>query len=172
MLSGKLLAYVLRHSPESVLLELDEHGRAPFHHVVAALRTTPSELQKVIDEDSKGRFIHSEGMLWAAHGHSVPLTPLAPLYEPQEGEIAYHGTSSRFVGSILKQGLQARGRQFVHLSRRREEAAEVGARHGGRLVMLSVDLYALHGAGGVVRLSEDGVLLTRNVSPDYLQVLS
>lgn len=172
MLSGKLLAYVLRHSPQSVLLELDEHGRAPFPYVVAALHTTPEELQRVIDEDPKGRFIHSDGMVWAAHGHSVPLTPLAATYEPENGEIAYHGTSSRFLDSILQQGLQPRRRQFVHLSRRRSEAAEVGARHGGRLVMLSVDIYALHRAGSVLLLSEDGVLLTRSVPPSYLKVLS
>ena len=109
MLSGKLLAYVLRHSPESVLLELDEHGRAPFHHVVAALRTTPSELQKVIDEDSKGRFIHSEGMLWAAHGHSVPLTPLAPLYEPKRARLPITARPRASWAPFLSKGSRLAG---------------------------------------------------------------
>lgn len=172
MLSGKFLAYVLRHSPQSVMLELDEHGRVPFSHAVAALRTTPSELQRVIDEDSKGRFIHADGMLWAAHGHSVPIVPLAVEYEPEVGEVAYHGTSSRFIDSILERGLLPKGRQFVHLSRRREEAEEVGRRHGGELVVLSVAVYDYRETGGALHMSEDGVLLTHKIPSTYLQVLS
>jgi putative RNA 2'-phosphotransferase len=50
----------------------------------------------------------------AAQGHSV--TVQLGLAAQQPPHVLYHGTATRFVGSILAEGLKQQSRQQVHLS--------------------------------------------------------
>ena len=82
--------------------------------------------------------------------------------------VLYHGTATRFLESILAKGLIPGTRHHVHLSPDPETATKVGQRHGEPVVLL-VDAAAMHAAGAVFYLSENGVWLTTHVSPEFLR---
>jgi putative RNA 2'-phosphotransferase len=82
--------------------------------------------------------------------------------------VLYHGTTRRFLDSILRQGLVKGKRHHVHLSADLETALKVGSRRGGETVVLAV-------ASGEMKdrpffLSANGVWLTDHVPPDYLRI--
>lgn len=81
----------------------------------------------------------------------------------------YHGTATRFLDAILREGLTKRQRHHVHLSADATTAAQVGARHG-RPVVLRVDAAAMAAAGHVFHRSENGVWLTAAVPAAFLTI--
>ena len=80
----------------------------------------------------------------------------------------FHGTAVRFRESIEAQGLLPGKRLYVHLSPDVETALKVGKRHGKPMVY-RVDAGRMYGDGVVFYLSENGVWLTKAVSPEYLE---
>ncbi len=50
-------------------------------------------------------------------------------------EILFHGTATRFVASIRKEGLRRGTRLYVHLSPDEPPAISVGKRHGNPVVL-------------------------------------
>ncbi|MCB5650434.1 RNA 2'-phosphotransferase, partial [Bifidobacterium breve] len=50
-------------------------------------------------------------------------------------QFLYHGTASRFLDEIKKQGLIAGERHYVHLSADEATARKVGARHGSPVIL-------------------------------------
>lgn len=101
-----------------------------------------------------------------AQGHAVDLA-LAPAEPPP---VLYHGTASRFLKSILAEGLHAAARHHVHLSADVDTARRVGTRHGFPAV-LRVDAARMHADGIVFYRSDNGVWLTDVVLPRYLTTL-
>ena len=146
---SKFLSYTLRHHPESIGITLDSDGWVEINLLLA-------QAQK------HGRRIR------AAQGHSTGQVRmrLAPQTPP---DVLYHGTATRFLDSIMRQGLQAGARHHVHLSANRETAVKVGQRHG-KPVVLRVDAAAMHQAGRAFYLSDNQVWLTEAVPPQYLAV--
>jgi putative RNA 2'-phosphotransferase len=171
--TSKLLSYVLRHRPDSVGLTLDPQGWVDVDTLLAALaahgrRVDRALLVRVVADNDKQRFAFSgDGMrIRASQGHSVAIDlGLAPQAPPA---VLYHGTASRFMKSILAQGLQAGARRHVHLSRDVETARRVGARHGVPVV-LRVEAARMAADGIVFYVSDNGVWLTGAVAPRYLK---
>jgi putative RNA 2'-phosphotransferase len=168
--ASKFLAYVLRHDPAAVGLELGEGGWVPVAALVRAAaargRPLPAALvQRVVDAPGKKRFEARDGMVRAAQGHSVRVDlGLAPQAPPA---VLYHGTVARFLPAIGAQGLRPGGRVHVHLSADEATAAAVGARRG-RPVILRVDAAGLHAAGQEFFRAANGVWLTDAVPPAFL----
>lgn len=81
--------------------------------------------------------------------------------------VLYHGTATRFLASIERQGLLAQGRNYVHLSPDRETAVRVGQRHGLPVVLV-VRAGLMHQAGRIFYCSANGVWLTARVPVEYL----
>lgn len=77
----------------------------------------------------------------------------------------FHGTHPRAVEAILRDGLRAMSRQYVHLSPDVETATTVGARRG-RPVILRVAAGELHRGGHAFYRAENGVWLTAFVPPE------
>lgn len=173
---GKLLAWVLRHEPGAIGLELDRAGWAELDALLSGLRSygrpcSRAQLERCVATDSKARFsISADGhRIRAAQGHSIPIDlGLAPAQPP---ELLFHGTPTRFVASILERGLDRGKRHDVHLSTDAETAVEVGRRRGAAVV-LRVDAGRMHRDGFGFRRSDNGVWLTERVPPDYLSVPS
>ena len=172
--TSKFLSFVLRHRPEEIGLELDENGWADVEELIAAARRHGRELsrpliEEVVAKNDKKRFTLSpEGKrIRAAQGHSHPVDLGLPSVEPPE--ILYHGTATRFVDSILRDGLSPGQRQHVHLSPDEQTATAVGRRHG-KPVVLRVRAGAMHRAGHMFCLSENGVWLTDNVPIQFIEV--
>jgi putative RNA 2'-phosphotransferase len=80
----------------------------------------------------------------------------------------YHGTATRFVESILKEGLLKQQRQHVHLSEKLETATAVGARHG-KPTILMVNAKQMHEDAFLFYKSENNVWLTDNVEVKYIK---
>ena len=89
---------------------------------------------------------------------------MKPIEPP---DILYHGTATRFVDSILKEGLTKQQRQHVHLSEKLETATAVGARHG-KPTILMVNAKQMHEDGFLFYKSENDVWLTDAVPLNYI----
>lgn len=172
---SKLLSLVLRHRPELVGISLDEAGWTDVADLLAALGrhgepTSLAELESIVAECSKQRFAFDadQRRIRANQGHSVPVAlGLDPVSPPAA---LYHGTATRFLASIRRQGLRRGRRHHVHLNPDPEAAAAVGRRRGTAAV-LTVDAAAMHGDGYLFYVSANGVWLTERVPPQYLRGL-
>lgn len=174
---GMRLSYLLRHCTKPLYVDLNG-GWADVEQIIAVLgKKTPGMNRAVLDavvaSDNKGRFSYDETgtRIRANQGHSIPGI-FVEMQAAQPPEYLYHGTSDRFLSSILAQGLKPMNRQFVHLSSDVDTAVRVGARHGGNTVVLLVQAKALADAGAAFLLSANGVWQVKAVPPDYLEILT
>jgi putative RNA 2'-phosphotransferase len=169
---SKWMSLVLRHDPAKFGVELDEAGWTRVDELLAAaaragLPLDDATLRRVVAENDKQRFALSEdgAMIRASQGHSVEVElGLEPGDPPP---VLFHGTATRFLDSIRREGLVPGSRRHVHLSANAGTATTVGARHG-RPAVLRVDAARMHAEGQRFFLSANGVWLTDAVSAEYL----
>ncbi|HEY9723839.1 MAG TPA: RNA 2'-phosphotransferase [Oscillatoriaceae cyanobacterium] len=171
---SKFLSYVLRHEPEAIGLTLDAEGWADIAALLeaAARHGRPLEretLRHVVETSDKKRFTISEDGLRirAAQGHSAKGVSMS-YPEGAPPERLYHGTASRFLSSILAEGLVPQERHHVHLSGDERTAIAVGQRHG-KPVVLAIAAGEMHRQGYKFYCSENGVWLTDSVPPTFIQ---
>jgi putative RNA 2'-phosphotransferase len=171
---SKFLSYVLRHEPEAIGLTLGDQGWVDIEDLVekgnaAGTRFSRDDLLQVVATNDKKRFsISSDGLrIRAAQGHSVAVElGLSPRQPPA---VLYHGTATRFVESIVAEGLKPLTRQQVHLSFDEETARRVGQRHG-KPIVLKIDAGRMHAAGFNFYVADNGVWLTDRVPPEFLSL--
>lgn len=169
--ASKFLSLVLRHQPEVIGLSLDAEGWADIDALIRLARgrkfLTRALIEAVVENNNKQRFaISADGQrIRARQGHSidvdlglVPVTPPARLY---------HGTATRFVASIRREGLVKRSRQHVHLSADADTATNVGSRHGTPEILV-VHAAKMAAAGHAFYRSENGVWLTDAVPVTFI----
>lgn len=82
--------------------------------------------------------------------------------------VLYHGTATRFVESILREGLRPGARQYVHLSEDMAAAAAVGKRYG-KPVVLKIDALRMHQQGFRFFFAENGVWLVESVPSCFVE---
>jgi putative RNA 2'-phosphotransferase len=148
--TSKFLSFVLRHKPEAIGLTLDANGWANLDELMDKANTSGEVsnldralIQEVVDTSDKKRFIISDDRqrIRANQGHSVDVDlQLKPVAPP---EFLYHGTATRFLESILANGLKPQQRQHVHLSTDIETATSVGQRYG-KPVILKIKALLMH----------------------------
>ena len=169
---SKFLSFVLRHKPDAIGISLDSEGWVSVDELIAKShaagnRFTRADLLYVVESNDKKRFSLSAdaAMIRAAQGHSVDvdlgLTPKEPPVH------LYHGTSTRFVASILVEGLKPKSRQQVHLSADEVTAQRVGQRHGKPSV-LKVDALRMYRQGFKFFVADNGVWLIDHVPAEFL----
>ena len=170
---SKRLAYVLRHDPASVGVELDEGGWVDIDALLAGLAAhgrpvSRAELDRAVEKNDKQRYAVVDGRIRAVHGHSVRVDlGYAPESPP---DVLWHGTAATALDAILADGLQPRSRRLVHLSEDEATATTVGARHG-RPVLLRVHAARLAAETGQAFFrSSSGIWLTDAVPADYLEL--
>lgn len=168
------LSYMLRHCREPLYVDLNG-GWAPVDTVLEALSLRypgmdRSTLDEIVAADKKGRYSYDPTgtKIRANQGHSIPNVTVE-MSKPEPPEFLYHGTATRFLPAILKEGLRPMTRQFVHLSARYETAVTVGQRHGTPVVLV-VRAADLVKDGYELFLSANGVWQTKAVPPEYLTV--
>ncbi len=167
--TSKFLSLILRHQPEKIGLELDSNGWAEINELIeksTKVKLTQELIEEVVVKDNKQRFIIKDGKIRANQGHSINIDLELEAVEPPD--ILYHGTATRFLESIMKEGLTKQSRQHVHLSKDIETATMVGKRHG-KVVILEVDAKKMFEEGYVFYLSENGVWLTDRVGVEFLR---
>ncbi|MFI9009754.1 RNA 2'-phosphotransferase [Actinosynnema sp. NPDC053489] len=163
---SKRMSKVLRHAPEEVGPALDAAGWVDLDDLARALGVTRARVLEVVADNDKQRFAVEGGRIRANQGHTVPVALDLPVAEPP-AEL-YHGTVSRFLPDILRDGLRPMARHDVHLSATVETAVRVGSRRG-RPVVLAVDAAAMAADGHEFRVSANGVWLTAAVPPNHLR---
>lgn len=169
---SKFLSFVLRHKPDAIGLTLDPQGWASLDELIekgnaAGTRFGREDLLHVVETSDKKRFsVSTDGLrIRAAQGHSVSVE--LGLLPRQPPPVLYHGTATRFMGSILSEGLKPQARQHVHLSVDEAAARRVGQRHGQPCI-LRVDTLSMHAKGFKFYLADNGVWLTDQVPPEFL----
>ena len=169
---GRFLSLVLRHQPQAAYITLDRHGWADIEKLLAGcVRAGKSmdreTLERIVRENSKQRYsLSPDGKkIRANQGHSIPVE--LELREAEPPSRLYHGTATRFLESIRREGITRQSRQQVHLSATVETASAVGARHGSPVV-LPIDAAAMGRDGHAFWLSENGVWLCQEVPWRYV----
>jgi putative RNA 2'-phosphotransferase len=168
--ASKFLSLILRHEPESVGLKLGEGGWVGVNELLTAVNQhgnalTLEQLQHIVATSDKKRFAFSEDGLRirASQGHSVEIDlQYAPQIPP---DILYHGTATRFLDSIRKEGLKKMDRHDVHLSAKRKITMQVGGRHGTPVLLI---VRASEMQRFVFRCSANSVWLVDHVPPQYI----
>ena len=169
--TSKFLSLVLRHQPEVIGLILDDSGWADIDTLIRLSQAhkplTRALIEQVVEENSKQRFAISDDgrRIRANQGHSIEVElGLQPVTPPTR---LYHGTATRFVDAIRREGLVKRSRQHVHLSADAGTATTVGARHGKPSVLI-VRAGEMAAAGYAFFRSENGVWLTDAVPVEFI----
>lgn len=167
---SKTLSFILRHNPEEFNLTMDDYGWVNVQNLVNALNINIAMLVSIVNEDKKGRYTFNEdsSLIRATQGHSRPVI-LSHINIVEVFEPVYHGTTTRFLDSILKDGLLPGTRQYVHMAYDFKQALETGARHG-KPVVLTVNVNQAIKDGIKFIKSDNGYVLTESVPPQYLEV--
>lgn len=178
---SQFISFILRHKPETIGLNLDKHGWASLEDFIQKAKSadmiyTKEEIMDIVNDNEKKRFAISEDGLCirARQGHSATLDVDVQLSKKIPPVILYHGTSSDFLPSIMKQGLIAKTRKHVHLSSDIETAYIVGKRHAknAQVVILEIDTKRMVKEKLNFYLSENNVWLTENVLPEFINISS
>ncbi len=171
---SRFLSFVLRHEPEAIGLHLDREGWASVDELIVCARTRGRTLDaatiaEAVATNDKQRFALSDdgARIRAVQGHSIDVDlGLAPVVPPA---LLHHGTATRILVAIRRDGLRPLDRQFVHLSASVTAAERVGARHG-KPVVIAVHAFEAHEAGHVFHLSQNHVWLVRTLPPEFLAI--
>jgi putative RNA 2'-phosphotransferase len=119
--TSKFMSLVLRHKPEEIGLQLDENGWADVQELITKMNAkgiaaSTAMIDAVVETNDKKRFAYNEdrSKIRASQGHSIEVDlGLTPVKPPA---VLYHGTTGKYMESILQTGLQKQHRQHVHLS--------------------------------------------------------
>jgi putative RNA 2'-phosphotransferase len=173
---SRLLSLVLRHEPAHIGITLDEHGWTDVALLLRQLQAhgqplSFEQLVHVVETNAKQRFRFNDDrtLIRASQGHSVTVElGYAPVAPP---EVLYHGTASQHQADIQHDGLQKMSRQQVHLSADVPTARTVGSRRG-RPVIFAVAARQMQADGFAFYQADNGVWLTDEVPPAYLQLVA
>lgn len=166
---SKFLALILRHNPSKIGIVLDEHGWVDVADLCDKMPISKDILDEIVNTDLKQRYSYSEDGLKirANQGHSIYVD--VELEEKEPPEFLYHGTCTRFLESISKDGLKSMSRQYVHLSSDYKTAVNVGSRHG-KPVVLMIKALQMHNSGLKFFLSKNEVWLTNDVPIEFFEI--
>jgi len=169
---SKLLSLVLRHEPEHIGLTLDQEGWANVPELIEkinqqGIRLNFATLQIIVDSNDKKRFAfnNDKTRIRANQGHSIEVDLSLPAQMPPA--ILFHGTAEKNIAGIRQHGIQKVDRHHVHLSAAKETALQVGQRHG-KPVLLVIHALVMHEKGHTFYLSNNGVWLTDQVPPAFI----
>jgi len=169
---SRLMSLVLRHEPETIGVTLDANGWVDVEALIEGISRAGYEirleqLKDIVSTNNKQRFKFNDDFtkIRANQGHSVSVN--VELKEVQPTDVLYHGTATRFLASIQKEGIVSKSRMHVHLSDEKETALNVGSRHG-KPVVLVINAVKMHEDGYKFYLSDNGVWLVEAIPPKYI----
>lgn len=175
---SKYMSLILRHKPDAAGITLDEHGWANVDELINGIVNTDSKyiclnvdiIEEVVRTDNKQRYSFNEDktLIRANQGHSIPVD--VELEKAVPPEYLYHGTGRKYVDSINKQGLIPKSRLYVHLSKDKETAVDVGNRHG-EAVLYIIKSGEMHYHDYDFYCSVNGVWLTKEVPVEYMETI-
>lgn len=173
---SRYFSYILRHSPQSIKLHMEPSGFVDikdfmfkafmYDNIIFDIE----DVERIVSKDNKQRYEIKENMIRAVQGHSISFVNLK-LKSIEPPQILYHGTKEKYMMSICKQGILSQSRQFVHLSKLKNVALEVGNRRNGETVILRVYAKRMIEDGYKFYQAKNGVWLTHKVPPKYFEII-
>ena len=166
---GKHLAFLLRHDKEALDNGLIDHnGWRKVSELIKSQGYTKELLDGIVETNNKQRYEYNvdKTKIRARQGHSINVD--VGLTETIPPNILYHGTSTKALESIYKQGIVKGERLYVHLSKDEETALKVGSRHGTPYV-LEINSEQMYKDGIKFYLSSNGVWLADYVDVKYVK---
>lgn len=175
---SKLISCILRHCPWEVGLALSGEGWVNIDKLVRAIKTRwrNKQLYQWVSRDHvialaaldpKGRFEINRNRIRARYGHSIHVR--IHYEEDREVKVLYHGTSSINLHSILKTGIKPIKRLWVHLTINVNDACNVAQRHGGKPIVLIVDVNCLRRQGFKVYRATNIIYLVKYVPKECIR---
>ncbi len=163
---SKTLSWLLRHGAREAGVSMDAAGWVPVGEVLRYLRMSRSDLEEVVQTNSKNRLELVGERVRACQGHSTQNMPITVealeaswrLYE-EDGSL-FHGTTVEAIEPISKEGLVPQKRTHVHLAPSLD--SKVGKR-SATPVVLEVSCTRLRAAGEKIYEAQNGVVLVRHV---------
>jgi len=166
---GIQISYLLRHNPED--LSMDKNGWVDVDDLLNKVNISFEDLQWIVDNNDKKRFSFNEDetKIRANQGHSLKVD--VELKSKMPPKFLYHGTASRNVKSIRKNGLSKMKRNHVHLSADYDTALDVANRYykNDTPYIFKIDTYPMIVDKIKFYQSENGVWLVDHVDPIYLK---
>jgi len=172
---SKFLSLVLRHSPQTIHLNMDKNGWVEIDELInnankyKKINLNPDLIKLIVETNDKQRYLISDDgkKIRANQGHSIKID--LELESKIPPDTLYHGTASRFLDEIMKHGLKPMARQYVHLSPDEETALTVGKRHGEPII-LCISAKEMHEENYKFYLSENKIWLTNEIPVKYIKL--
>jgi putative RNA 2'-phosphotransferase len=173
---SKTIAHALRHKPEDYGLKLDAEGWVAVEDLLTALRKrfgtqrplSVADIERIIAESSKQRFEMRNGKIRAFYGHSTATRIEKETAIPPA--VLYHGTTPEAAQTILREGLKAMNRQYVHLSADEKTARLVGLRRSSRPVILHIDALEASRQGIQFYLGNEDIWMADTIPPQFISL--
>lgn len=172
---SKTVSRILRHRPDAAGVRLDKHGWCDVDELLQGLAragapATREQLEQMVRDNDKQRFVLEGNRIRAAQGHSVTgVEPLLRAMKPPSR--LFHGTVASNLPRIERKGLLPMRRHHVHLSEDEATARAVGSRRGQAIVLV-VDSGRMDCDGQIFYVSDNRLWLTDKVLPKYLSRLT
>lgn len=159
---SKYLCFILRHSPESVGVNMDIHGWVSIDELIEKVNAKgkctldKGKLMTIVSSDEKRRYQIENKKIRCVQGHSIPwVEPDITYQEPPE--LLYHGTNSTAARKIIESGcISKMKRHHVHLTEDPQVAWKSACRWSS--AMPTVMVIKAH------RMYEDGKSLGKTVN--------
>lgn len=168
------MSFVLRHKPENFGLRLDPFGFVELDSLLSVLQNRYgnvqlSDIERAVKNCPKGRFEIRGEKIRARYGHSIAVQLDIQPSEPPE--YLYHGTSPAMKNTILGEGLKPMRRKYVHLSKSKEEAYQVGGRKSKNPMVFTIKAKEAYRNG--IKFYDMGfVVLSEFVSSEFIQLIN
>ena len=165
--SSRKLSYLLRHDCN---YSYESGGWRQISDLIENHSFSFEEIEMLVCSDLKGRFELNEDKtkVRALYGHSVGVD--LSLSIDTAPEFLYHGTATKYLSSIMAQGLSPKSRQYVHLTDNIETAVKTGLRHG-EPVLLKISSRLMSRDGFLFHQLNNGVWLTKEVPRKYIEII-
>lgn len=170
------LSFLLRHSPESLHLSMNEQGFVDVDELIDAINKdgqysiSKEMLDRIVEEDSKGRYRYSSDgtRIKACQGHSVPwVEPELTVKKPPA--VLYHGTTLAAYNEIISSGaISKMKRHAVHLQADERKAWQSAKRWKKPCVVIKIDSAKMFLDGHEFGISDNMVWLTESVPTKYI----
>ncbi|MGI4915687.1 RNA 2'-phosphotransferase [Clostridioides difficile] len=168
------ISLILRHKPETIGIKLDDYGYADVNELIEKINNTGRNinieiLAQIVKEDNKQRYSFNEdrSKIRANQGHSINVN--VELRELEPPRFLYHGTATRFLDNIKKEGIISKSRLYIHLSNDIDTAVQVGKRHGIPIV-LKINAGKMYENDYKFYLSENNIWLCEYIPFKYVEI--
>lgn len=173
---SRFLAFLLRHKPETLDLELDAQGWTSLVDLVLKINkskrfpqpVTLTDIEALVSGDSRHRFTIRDGKIRANSGHSVEKVSEEPS-PVRPPDLLFCGMPEGGRAALVAEGLRPRRRRFLQLTTSPKAAERMAARmHKRRPHVVVIEASRAARGGVTFYRSPNGLYLAEFVPFEFL----